>query len=763
MKSLIPLTRVKRTVLLLVMLIPMLSIAQVTVPFKIENHSGLPDNQLFVAIVGEDLAVPSNHIWVDPSTGAQLPMSPAYNTVQGPVYGGNQGPGQNGLYADCFKRLSDISNNTVMVPPIQGCRIFIAYEEQLYFYFFGSSGAQRGYTSPNATDPTDPNQGIRYEVIELTNNQYGMFANTTRVDSYQYPIGMELFGSDGYYKKVGEIATHEEIVAAFQTSVPAEFQKCLDPETGEITAPSKTPEFADGSVGSMPVPGPYVNYMKPYVDAVWNKYAGEDLIFDAGDAGVWKGRVQGEQLVMVSQSPAFLGRKAIITRRPTTQEVFEGKGVLDNVVQDATTDLLVQAQLCAALNRHVIDINTPNPGLQDWSDDSKYYQASPCNHYAKFWHQQGISVDRLSYGFAYDDVFDYSSSVHTPNPSQVIINIGPYSGDNNNGTPIPATIQAENFTNMSGIQLEVTTDQGGGQNVGWIDAGDWMEYTINAPEAGNYTVEYRVASLNAGGVIEFFTNGSSKGTTTFNATGGWQNWTTVSTTVNLSAGNQTIRLVSNNSGWNINWIAFKSSANPPQNGCNISVNADFSVEISEDANNPRLTFVPKRSGVGSSTCILYYSTSANNPYPGYMVAANTPYQINASAGQTIYFYYTYSLPEGGENNTLNNKKSFIVGNCGQANAARTSSTTSEIDKSGEQLVNTPILYPNPADDYLNIGKLPEHVTEIIIYDNTGKSHLTLNAIEGQQISLDVTHLRKGLHFIRIQSQKGVTTIPFIKK
>ncbi len=109
----------------------------------------------------------------------------------------------------------------------------------------------------------------------------------------------------------------------------------------------------------MPNPGPYVNYMKPYVDAVWAKYATEDLIFDSGDAGVWQGRVQGEQLIMTAVTGGFQGRQAIITRRPTTQEVFEGKGVLDMDVQDGTTDKLVQAQICAALNRHVIDISTP--------------------------------------------------------------------------------------------------------------------------------------------------------------------------------------------------------------------------------------------------------------------------------------------------------------------------------------------------------------------------------------------------------------------
>ncbi|WP_206363227.1 beta-1,3-glucanase family protein [Sinomicrobium pectinilyticum] len=438
--------------------------AQTTVPFEINNNSPYPDSELYVAVVGEDLAEPSQHIWVNTATGNTFPMSPSYNTIQGPVVGGNAGPGGDGKYADCFTRLSDIPNKTIMIPPIQGCRVFISVGSPLYLYFFGASGAQRGYTSPSYTNPTDPNIGIKYEIIELTNNEYGFFGNPTRVDSYQYPLTMELYGNSGYYKKVGEQATHSEILAAFPSSVPVEFQGCLDAETEEITAPGKIEDFADGSVGTMPIPGPYVHYMKPYVDAVWAKYANEDLIFDSGDAGVWQGRVQGEQLVMTAVSGGFQGRQAIITRRPTTQEVFEGKGVLDMGVQDDTTDKLVQAQICAALNRHVIDITTPNVGQQDWSDASEYYQESPCNHYAKFWHQQGISIDDLSYGFPYDDVWDYSSSVHTPNPQKVVIGFGDNNGQQNAVEGDWQLVWQDEFTD--GIGPDWVFETGNGAN-GW--------------------------------------------------------------------------------------------------------------------------------------------------------------------------------------------------------------------------------------------------------------------------------------------------------
>jgi beta-glucanase (GH16 family) len=93
---------------------------------------------------------------------------------------------------------------------------------------------------------------------------------------------------------------------------------------------------------------------------------------------------------------------------------------------------------------------------------------------------------------------------------------------------------------------------------------------------------------------------------------------------------------------------------------------DYTYEVSNDSPNPTITFIPGRTGVGSTTCILYYNTSQYGAFPGRSVTPNTPKQITAAAGQTIYFYYTYSLPEGGEANTSASKHNFTVGACGSA-------------------------------------------------------------------------------------------------
>src|SRR5579871_5680334 len=87
------------------------------------------------------------------------------------------------------------------------------------------------------------------------------------------------------------------------------------------------------------------------------------------------------------------------------------------------------------------------------------------------------------------------------------------------GTPaaIPGTVQAENYDtggqgvayNVSsvngtgnsyrsdGVDLEATTDTGGGYDLGWTSGGQWFRYTVNVASAGSYTVSLRLAAPSA--------------------------------------------------------------------------------------------------------------------------------------------------------------------------------------------------------------------------------------------------------------------------
>src|SRR3954471_2297774 len=108
---------------------------------------------------------------------------------------------------------------------------------------------------------------------------------------------------------------------------------------------------------------------------------------------------------------------------------------------------------------------------------------------------------------------------------------------------LPGTIEAENFDdggpsiayadttagNRGGqyrqtyVDIEATSDAGGGWDVGWTRAGEWLQYTANVSAAGTYSLELRVASASTGGTLRVEVDGvDATGTLTMPNTGGWQ-------------------------------------------------------------------------------------------------------------------------------------------------------------------------------------------------------------------------------------------------
>ena len=146
---------------------------------------------------------------------------------------------------------------------------------------------------------------------------------------------------------------------------------------------------------------------------------------------------------------------------------------------------------------------------------------------------------------------------------------------------LPGTIEAENFDDggasvayfdttagnrggayrQTDVDIETTSDIGGGWDIGWTRAGEWLTYTTNVTAAGTYTIDVRLACSGVGGSFHVEVNGVDKtGPIAVPNTGGWQVWTTVSKAgVSLAAGPQIIRVVldtGNASGSvaNLNWL-----------------------------------------------------------------------------------------------------------------------------------------------------------------------------------------------------------------
>jgi beta-glucosidase len=142
-------------------------------------------------------------------------------------------------------------------------------------------------------------------------------------------------------------------------------------------------------------------------------------------------------------------------------------------------------------------------------------------------------------------------------------------------TALPGKVEAEAYTAMSGVQTENTADTGGGLNVGWIDANDWMDYSVNVQTAGNYTVSYRIASNIAAPSLQLKTSAATY-TVNLPNTGAFQTWTTVSSTITFSAGVQTIRITALTNGFNFNWMQFASAG-----GTNVALNKVTTASSSE--------------------------------------------------------------------------------------------------------------------------------------------------------------------------------------
>ncbi len=123
---------------------------------------------------------------------------------------------------------------------------------------------------------------------------------------------------------------------------------------------------------------------------------------------------------------------------------------------------------------------------------------------------------------------------------------------------LPCRVEAEFYNSMSGIQTENTTDSGGGLNVGWIDAGDYMDYTIAVPSSGTYQVDMRIAAQSTAGQLQLKNGSTVLKTIDVPVTGGWQTWRTITTTVTLPRSRFILRVVAVKGGFNLNYLDFTS-------------------------------------------------------------------------------------------------------------------------------------------------------------------------------------------------------------
>ncbi len=134
-------------------------------------------------------------------------------------------------------------------------------------------------------------------------------------------------------------------------------------------------------------------------------------------------------------------------------------------------------------------------------------------------------------------------------------------------------IEAEDYSAMNGIETEVC--QEGGLNVGYVDAGDWMDYQVNIPDGGFYTARFRVSSPYDNTRFQLLDGNTVLATLTVPNTGGWQNWENITAAVTLGAGSRTLRVNAVTNGWNLNWFELETLEELPVTEINIPVTGPY--------------------------------------------------------------------------------------------------------------------------------------------------------------------------------------------
>jgi hypothetical protein len=202
--------------------------------------------------------------------------------------------------------------------------------------------------------------GPYWDFIEFTVGPDVFNGNTTRVDAFGLKLAMRLRAHDGYDAVVGED------YATFAEDRAATFQRFVDEVPAEfdhlaqIEAPYRIP--SPGGSPQFRAGGQYAGYFTAYAQANGSNAATSDIF----------GCAQS-----LSENPP----------------------------------------LCAALNRHVAGL----PASAQ-NDPSQFYRAAPANYYAKFWHDHAI--DKLSYGFPYDDFANQSSFISHGDPQWLLVAVG---------------------------------------------------------------------------------------------------------------------------------------------------------------------------------------------------------------------------------------------------------------------------------------------------------------------------------------------------
>jgi hypothetical protein len=150
-----------------------------------------------------------------------------------------------------------------------------------------------------------------------------------------------------------------------------------------------------------------------------------------------------------------------------------------------------------------------------------------------------------------------------------------------------------------GVDIEACSDGiTNGYNVGWTNAGEWMEYTVDVTESMSYIASVRYAGQSATGKIRLAVDQNGvTGSVELPSTGGWQNWKTIVLgSFLLEEGKHILKVTTETSGYNLNYL---------------DLTIGTGIRADNTGNDPEFSVVPDPS---SSCLVILAPEGSELPY-----------------------------------------------------------------------------------------------------------------------------------------------------
>ncbi|MEV6492101.1 beta-1,3-glucanase family protein [Actinoplanes sp. NPDC051633] len=359
-------------------------------PVNVTNRTGRSES-LFLYVLGVNLATGklgyvdqggAFHNWTG---GASTPVPAPDVSIAGPGNGGSA---------------------TLKMPKGLSGRLYMSFGRKLDFRL-----TTDGVVQPAPWAGGDPNRDILFDWSEFTLNDSGLWLNSSQVDMFAIPHVVSVQGGDGRTMRTGEVK-------------PGGRQRVIDAIRATPGFAKTVTTRADGTVLRVLAPGKAADggafdpaYLDPYIAGAWNAYTSKVLTVQPfGDRPEIKysGRTTGNVMNFTDAG----GRTVASFPKPSTSNVWGCDGALaapnDQVVGP------ISRTLCAALHRSTLGRIDTQPG----GTAADFYQGSLTNHYSRLIHEN--MVDGKAYGFAFDDVQNQESLVHSGDPRAAGIELSPF-------------------------------------------------------------------------------------------------------------------------------------------------------------------------------------------------------------------------------------------------------------------------------------------------------------------------------------------------